>query len=48
MEFSPSSFFYDSVITQSMWWRATRTTTPYNRFSPRDARAETAVSIKPE
>jgi hypothetical protein len=31
-----------------MWWRAACATTLYNRFSPREARAETAVLNKPE
>jgi hypothetical protein len=31
-----------------VWWRAARATTLYSRFSPREARAETAVLSQPE
>jgi hypothetical protein len=37
-----------NVTTQPVWWRARRATTPYSRFSPRFARAETGVSNQPE
>jgi hypothetical protein len=36
------------VTTQPVWWQAPRATTLLSRFSPREARAETAVLSKPE
>jgi hypothetical protein len=45
---SKLTFCILNVTTQPVWWRAARTTTLCRRFSPRFARAETAVLSKPE